>query len=135
MEVTHPAGALTEAAPITGPLPEIFHMHRQPEKRPSAFMALAFTALVVAELLLLLWTLSRHPAVNLRAWPALGTAAWLACVAFHAGIGGILGLYLLFWARLNILQTLPLLAVLGVFTTVSGNRALLALADARAKAS
>ena len=104
-------------------------------KTKNAFMALAFTALVAAELILLLWTLSRHPAVNLGAWPGFDSAAGLACVAFHAGIGGILGLYLLFWARLNILQTLPLLAVLGLFTAVSGNRALLALADARAKAS
>ena len=135
VEVTHPAADSSAAAPAAGPLPERFHIHRQPEKRPHAFMAVAFTALVGAELILLLWTLSRHPAANLGAWPGFGSAAGLACVAFHGGIAGILGLYLLFWARLNILQTLPLLAVLGLFTTVSGNRALLALADARAKAA
>lgn len=137
MEVSHPSAARSAVslAAAAGPLPEIIHVHRQPEKRPPAHLALAFTALVAAELLALLWVLSWHPSVNLGAWPGAGTSAAFACVAFHGGLAAILGLYLLFWAKLNILQTLPLLAVLSVFTTVSGNRALLALADARAKAA
>ena len=115
--------------------PEIRHVHRKPARRPPAVVALAFAALVLAELGVLLAVLSRHPAVNLGAWPAAGTTASLASTAFHAGIASILGLYLLFWLKLNILQTLPVLAVLALFTTVSGHQALSALAMARAKAA
>lgn len=57
----------------------------------------------------------------------------VAALAFHGGIASILSLYTLFWLKLNLMQTLPLLLVLGVFTTVAGYNALSQQADSRLK--
>ena len=126
--------ALAEEQPaaVTGPLPEIIHVHRTPDTRPPALAAILFTAIVIGELAALLWFLSQSSAVNLGAWPT-GSYTASACLAFHAGIASILGLYLLFWTHLNILQTLPILAVLGLFTTISGHQALSGIAETRSK--
>lgn len=43
-----------------------------------------------------------------------------AALGFHGGLFSILALYLLFWARLSVLQLLPLLAVAGLLTTAFG---------------
>lgn len=52
---------------------------------------------------------------------------------FHGGILSILVLYYLFWTRINLLQTLPVLGVLGLVTSVAGYFALSAHADVRLK--
>lgn len=52
---------------------------------------------------------------------------------FHGGILSILVLYYLFWTRINLLQTLPVLGVLGLVTSVAGYFALSTHADVRLK--
>ena len=60
--------------------------------------------------------------------------AQLSAVCFYAGIASILGLYTVFWLGLNLLHTLPVLAVLGLLTAGSGYQALSRQANARLKA-
>jgi oligosaccharyltransferase complex subunit delta (ribophorin II) len=53
--------------------------------------------------------------------PAGASNLWV--LLFHGGIAAMLGLYLLFWVKLNLAQTLPLALLLGVFTAGEGARA------------
>ena len=101
-------------------------------ERAKIFMSRVGT--IILSLMILLWFLSRSSAVNLGAWPTASYTA-AACVVFHGGLASILGLYLLFWTHLNILQTLPILAVLGLLTTISGHQALSGIAENRYKAA
>ena len=64
----------------------------------------------------------------LQGFPTSGPG-FLWAAGFHAGLAAVLLLYLLFWAKLNLLQTLPLLSVLALVTTAFGSKA---LADAGA---
>ena len=68
----------------------------------------------------------------LQGFPRNATAH-VAAVAFHSGTASILGLYTLFWLKLNLMQTLPILLVLGIVTTVTGYSALSQQADSRLK--
>ncbi len=68
----------------------------------------------------------------LQGFPRSGPA-FVAAVAFHGSIASILALYTLFWLKLNLIQTLPILLVLGIFTTVAGYNALSQQADSRLK--
>lgn len=70
-------------------------------------------------------------AACMQGFPSGGGA--VAALAFHGGILAMLLLYTAFWWKLNILQTLPLLAVLGLFTAVAGYYNLSNLAGARLK--
>jgi len=115
--------------------PEIRHQHRKPDKRPPAVVALAFTCLILAELAALGVALLRHPAVNFGLWPRAGSGAAIACAAFHGGMAALMGLYLVFWVQLSILQLLTPLAALGLFTVVAGHQALSALARERVKSA
>lgn len=63
--------------------PEIVHMFRQPEKRPSQLVSNAFTALVLAPLLLLL-ILWLRIGINFSNFPVS-----LYALGFHLGLGGI----------------------------------------------
>lgn len=67
-----------------------------------------------------------------QGFPTSGPS-FIAAIAFHGGIGSILALYTLFWLRLNLMQTLPILLVLGLFTTIAGYSALSRQAEARLK--
>jgi oligosaccharyltransferase complex subunit delta (ribophorin II) len=138
VEVTLSAADRAVASPraaYEGLKPEILHQHRKPDKRPPAAVAYAFAGLVVAELAALLLALTRHPAVNFAAWPKAGSGAAIACVAFHIGMAAVMGLYLVFWVQLSILQLLPPLAALGLFTVIAGHQALSALARERLKSA
>ena len=72
---------------------------------------------------------SLHPA---QGYPRSGLAA-AATTAFHAGVAAILGLYALFWLRLRLTDTLPVLAALVTVTGAAGYMALTARAAARRK--
>jgi hypothetical protein len=65
----------------------------------------------------------------LQGFPS-GTAG-LWALLFHGGIAAMLGLYLLFWLRLNLAQTLPLALGLACFMALTGYKALGALSAAR----
>ena len=74
-------------------------------------------------------SLHRHP----RAQGFPSGAGSLAAAGFHGGLAAICGLYLLFWLRLNLMQTLPLLAALGVATAACGGATLRGLAAEQRK--
>ena len=57
----------------------------------------------------------------------------LAALLFHGGIAAILGLYMLFWLKLNLAQTLPIAGLIGLFITISGFSTLSGLASQRLK--
>lgn len=77
-------------------------------------------------------TLVQEQFLLLQGFPNDGSS-FMSAVAFHGGIASILGLYTLFWLKLNLMQTLPILLVLGIFTTVAGYNALSRQAEARLK--
>ena len=67
-----------------------------------------------------------------QGYPRSGLAA-AATTAFHAGVAAVLGLYALFWLRLRLTDTLPVLAMLVIVTGAAGYMALTARAAARRK--
>ncbi|KAK9833800.1 hypothetical protein WJX74_006285 [Apatococcus lobatus] len=115
------------------PLPEIKHIFQQPSPRPPMLVSYIFTAVVLLPLLGLGYVLTTQLGANLKGFPQEQVAR-LSAICFHAGVASILGLYTIFWLGLNLLQTLPVLAVLGLFTAASGYQALSRQANARLKA-
>lgn len=104
------------------PKPEIKHEFRQPDKMAPASLAMAFTILCLAPLLILL-ILWAYLGANLS-----GFVTSLPALLFHIGLAGILILYFFYWRCLNMFDTLRYLCVIGVPTFVCGNRLLRALA-------
>ena len=49
-----------------------------------------------------------------QGFPSGASTLWVGL--FHCGILSILGLYLLFWTKLNLAQTTPLVLAAGLFT-------------------
>uniref|UniRef100_A0A0M3K9Y6 Dolichyl-diphosphooligosaccharide--protein glycosyltransferase subunit 2 n=1 Tax=Anisakis simplex TaxID=6269 RepID=A0A0M3K9Y6_ANISI len=94
-------------------LPEIKHMFREPEKRPSQILSDAFTVLCVLPILVLL---------------ILGKFRFMR-------LPSIFGLYFVFWLRLNMFETLKYLSAIGAFTFLAGNRLLRAVAQKRKEKS
>lgn len=82
----------------------------------------------------LLVVLSRIAGGSLKGFPRTAGGA-LSAVGFHACLFGLLGLYLQFWARLSLLQLVPLLAVGGPVTAIFGYFALSHLASRNPPAS
>uniref|UniRef100_F1KX96 Dolichyl-diphosphooligosaccharide--protein glycosyltransferase subunit 2 n=1 Tax=Ascaris suum TaxID=6253 RepID=F1KX96_ASCSU len=110
-------------------LPEIKHMFREPEKRPSQIVSDAFTVLCILPLLVLL-ILWLRVGINFGNMPL---SLWT--LAFHASLAGIFGLYFIFWLRLNMFQTLKYLSAIGALTFMAGNRLLRAVAQKRKEKS
>lgn len=102
--------------------PEIKHTFREPEIRPPQAVSSLFTLLVLSPLLLLvgLWIKLGANVGNLP--------LTLSCLGFHAGLGSIFGLYLLFWLQLNMFETVRYLALLGLLTFLAGNSLLASIA-------
>ncbi|KFM68788.1 Dolichyl-diphosphooligosaccharide--protein glycosyltransferase subunit 2, partial [Stegodyphus mimosarum] len=107
------------------PKPEIKHLFREKEKRPSSLVSNTFSVLCLVPLLLLLilWiklgaNLSNFP---LSVYP----------IAFHLGLLAIFGLFICFWLHLNMFSTLKYLLGLGLFTFLSGHRLLSKLAEGK----
>ncbi|CAB3408054.1 unnamed protein product [Caenorhabditis bovis] len=103
-------------------LPEIVHQFRQPEKRPPAVISDAFTIICLLPLAFLLAVWFKI-GINFDNAPA---SPWV--IIFHGGLAGILALYLYFWIKIDMFETLKYLSVLGFITFVAGNRVLRALA-------
>lgn len=110
--------------------PEIHHIFRAPDKRAPAPVSLAFAGLALAPLLLV-FIGAGVVGANFKGFPANSSGFW--SLLFHGGIGAMLALYLLFWLKLNLAQTLPLIAVLGLVTAFVGYKALSGLAELRLK--
>nr|CAG4640807.1 EOG090X04WQ [Eulimnadia texana] len=112
-----------KAAEMYKPKPEIKHMFREPEKRPPTIVSNAFTLLVILPFVLFLALLVKLGA-NISNFPFS-----LSAVGFHGTLGAILLLYLCFWVKLNMFQTLNYLVVLSVILFLTGNRLLTHLAE------
>jgi oligosaccharyltransferase complex subunit delta (ribophorin II) len=128
-----PEGSTPPVAPVSkyAPKAEIVHIFRQPEKRPSTYLSMAFLILTLLPLVGFFVGLQQL-GVNLKNLPS-GGLPLAASVGFHGGIAMILGLYLMFWLKLNLFTTLQILGFLGLFTLVPGFHILSYLADHSAK--
>ncbi|KAL4360964.1 hypothetical protein GQ457_04G027120 [Hibiscus cannabinus] len=113
------------------PKAEITHIFRAPEKRPQKELSLAFMGLTFLPLLGFLFGLLRL-GVNLKNFPTNAMPATFA-ILFHVGIGAVLLLYVFFWLKLDLFQTLKLVGLLGVFLVFVGHRILSYLAATSAK--
>ncbi|WAR18094.1 RPN2-like protein [Mya arenaria] len=98
--------------------PEIKHLFREPEKRPSQTVSMAFTLLVLVPfaVLFLCWM---KVGVNISNFPFSVSA-----IGFHVCLAAVFGLYYCYWTHLNMFQTLRYLGLLGVPTFIFGNRML-----------
>ncbi|TVU36096.1 hypothetical protein EJB05_18011 [Eragrostis curvula] len=114
-----------------GPKAEISHIFRAPEKRPPKELSLAFTGLTLLPFIGFLIGLMRL-GVNFKNFPSLPGPAAFASL-FHAGIGAVLLLYVLFWVKLDLFTTLKYLGFLGIFLVFVGHRTLSYLSSASAK--
>lgn len=128
------AAASPAAAPAATPLaalPDFDHLRRPPARQAPAGAALVFSGLVLTPLAGLAIALHRLGALRLRTFPSSGPA-FAAAAGFQACLVAGLALALLFWVRLNLVQTIPLAGGLGVLTLAVGHRALSQHAAARA---
>ncbi|CAO2172491.1 unnamed protein product [Urochloa humidicola] len=116
-----------------GPKAEISHIFRAPEKRPPKELSLAFMGLTLVPFIGFLIGLMRL-GVNLKNFPSLPGPAAFASL-FHAGIGAVLLLYVLFWLKLDLFTTLKYLGFLSIFLVFVGHRTLsyLSLASSKQK--
>lgn len=117
------------AAPLRQARPEINHMFREPEKRPPRFVSDLFTGLCLAPILVLFIL-----------WGRLGINASnfsfsLSALGFHGGLGAIFFLFLCFWLKLDMFQTIKYLIPLAFFTFLCGNRVLRYIASKRIEKS
>jgi len=104
----------------------ISHLFKEPDARPPAFISLVFTGVVLAPFLIL-FILWGTIGVNFRNFQL---AEWSTYV-FHGSFGAILGLYVCYWLKLNMFQTIRYLFPLGSVCALSGNFLLRKMADLR----
>ncbi|KNE57066.1 hypothetical protein AMAG_02822 [Allomyces macrogynus ATCC 38327] len=103
------------------PQPPIEHVFRAEEPSPNMFLAGTFALAMIAPWVVLvpMWLLTANP-MPVR-WTTSGTA-FLACIAAFMALAS------LYWTHLNLVQTLPLAAVLTAVTVPTGVAALRGLA-------
>ncbi|MEW5309436.1 MAG: hypothetical protein WDW38_001325 [Sanguina aurantia] len=115
---------------VSNTKPEIVHQHRLPSARPPTTISLVFTGLVLLPLIGVVLVVLTVVKTNFKAFPTDPVA--VACAfAFHGSVAGVLVLYLLFWLRLNLAETLPLALVGGAVIALTGYHLLSRLANAR----
>ncbi|KAL5227460.1 hypothetical protein ABZP36_015725 [Zizania latifolia] len=127
----HPPAQAVDPFSKFGPKEEISHIFRSPEKRPPKELSLVFTGLTLLPFVGFLIVLMRL-GVNLKNFPSLPAPAAFASL-FHAGIGAVLLLYVLFWVKLDLFTTLKYLSFLGVFLVFVGHSALSYLSSTSTK--
>ncbi|KAI4341772.1 hypothetical protein MLD38_026456 [Melastoma candidum] len=110
---------------------EIQHIFRAPEKRPPKELSLAFLGLSFLPFIGFLGGLLSL-GVNLKNFPSAPVPATFALL-FQVGIGAVLGLYMLFWLKLDLFTTLKAVGLLGAFLLFVGHRILSHLAATSAK--
>ncbi|KAK5985024.1 Dolichyl-diphosphooligosaccharide--protein glycosyltransferase subunit 2 [Trichostrongylus colubriformis] len=106
-------------------LPEIKHIFRQSEKRPSTILSDAFTLISLSPLLLL-FVLWFRIGLNFGNMPLN-----LWTLIFHGSLTALFILYFISWLQLNMFETLKYLAVVSALTYLAGNHVLKAIADKR----
>lgn len=105
--------------------PEIKHLFREPEKRPSKAVSMAFTGLVLVPVLVLLVCWLRI-GVNIGNFPFS-----LSAIGFHVCLAAMFGLYYCYWTTFNMFETLRYMGLLGIPTFIFGNRLLSGIAARR----
>ncbi|KAG5867863.1 hypothetical protein JTB14_000948 [Gonioctena quinquepunctata] len=123
IDVTLGTDAPETAKVVRGPKPEIKHLFRQAEKRPAESVSLFFTVLTASPFLILLILWGRI-GINFGNFTPLS-------LPFHAGFGGSLGLFTLFWLKLDMFVTCAWLIPIGGFTFLSGHKLLSHFARSR----
>lgn len=104
--------------------PDINHTHKAPQKQAPIILSIFFTLLNMIPFgLFIKYIIGSEPKLSFSIW-----SLW-----FHGGIGSILILYLVFWIKLNLMQTIPVAVGLGMFTAVAGRKTLTEHALAREK--
>eukprot|EP00092_Neocalanus_flemingeri_P015901 GFUD01017218.1.p1 GENE.GFUD01017218.1~~GFUD01017218.1.p1 ORF type:complete len:629 (-),score=198.59 GFUD01017218.1:211-2097(-) len=122
IDINFPESDSPKEAGLYEAKPEIRHLFREPEPRPSAVVSNAFTLLCLSPILIMLVLWARL-GVNCSNFPVS-----LASVGFHLGLASIFLLYTYFWLELNMFQTMKYLTVLGVITFLCGNSLLATIA-------
>lgn len=114
-------------ASLFTPLPEIKHMFRPAEPRPSKLVSTVFSALCAAPfaLLIILWL---SMGVNFSNFKFS-----LSGILFHVLLAGVFGLFYCYWSYLNMFQTLYYLMFLVIGLFVTGKPTLSALATKKEK--
>ena len=105
----------------TSPKPEIVHVFRVPVKPAPTLASLAFTGIAVLPLAAFIIG-AGFVGANFSAFPKTGIE-WVYAIGFHGGIAALLVLYVLFWLKLNLLQTLPFALIFEVVTLGFGLKA------------
>lgn len=101
-------------APAASPfreLPEISHIFREAEVRPAGIVSSAFTLAVLAPLAILIIVLGSM-GVNFNKFP-MGVN-FINAVGFQSSLGAILALFIFYWLRLNMVDTLMYLGFLSI---------------------
>ena len=106
-----PEPPLTLLDTPSGAKPEFAHVMREPEGRPPAAVSLFFAAAALCPLALLVFVLPLAGA-NVRKLVAAGPSAAFFAMLFHAAVLAVLGLLVLYWLSLPLLQMLPLFGAL-----------------------
>ena len=115
----------TQSAATRKPRPEIQHLFREPEKRPPRFVSDLFTGLCLVPILIL-FILWGRIGINTSNF-----SFSLSALGFHGGLGAIFLLFVCFWLKLDMFQTIQYLLGLSVITFLCGNRVLRYIANKR----
>nr|CAH7747324.1 unnamed protein product [Callosobruchus chinensis] len=119
-------GSASSVISRRGPKPEIQHQFRPKDRRPPALVSYLFTGLTAAPwlVLLVLWA---------RIGAGIDTSKFHVTLAipYHLSLAAVLGLYTLFWLKLDMFTTCGWLAPLGAVTFLTGHRLLARLAADR----
>ena len=102
-------------------LPEIEHVMRAPDARPSSIVSLLFTLLALAPMAGFILYLTNYLSITIKFPSALKTFwsfTFLGCLAM------VLFLFVLFWIYLTMYETLKCLSVLSLVTCFVGHKAL-----------
>jgi len=123
---TAPTGRRDDISADYKPLPEIKHLFRQPDSRPAASVSSLFTLIVtiVPGLILVVGWLA--VGINFGHMPLSPFT-----LGFHLGLACILGLYGMFWLRLDMFVTIKYLTLIGAVTFLCGNVMLRTMAERR----
>jgi len=105
--------------------PTIEHKFRVAEKRPSGIVSSAFTLAVLSPILILLVGWPKVGA-NLRNFPK--GAASLSAIGFHASLGAVLALFIIYWLSLSMMTTLIYMGILAVPSAIFAHSTLNAVA-------
>ncbi|XP_047976320.1 dolichyl-diphosphooligosaccharide--protein glycosyltransferase subunit 2-like [Salvia hispanica] len=130
-KAAHPPPQPVDPYSRYGPKPEIAHIFRAPEKRPSKELSLVFLGLVLVPFFGFLAGLVQLRA-NLKNFPKATVPSTFALL-FHLGIAAVLALYALFWLKLDLFTTLKALGLLGMFLMFVGHKTLSHLASTSSK--